>query len=279
MPEISEQEWAELKQQVANLANQLNQARNRIEELEDFTADHIGLDWGESLVNANSPHPNISVNTIESGGGTIRQDSQGMQVATFGDLVAAIYFGQELVPTPDEVIPLRLEGAYSVEDEGGQIRLVADATDEPPETFVSASKLGTSRTVRLQALDEVAAIDVEGVTDSRAWVSIYGAPRFKTAITPSQLTGNADDYDPTGNYRAAVMRLSSDASRDITGIAGGVQGRILIIVNIGSFNIVLKNDVTSTAANRFLMAADLTLAPNEGASFIYDDLSSRWRRF
>jgi hypothetical protein len=40
---------------------------------------------------------------------------------------------------------------------------------------------------------------------------------------------------------------------------------------------VLKNDVTSTAANRFLLGADLTIGTNEGVVLWYDTTSSRWR--
>ncbi len=104
--------------------------------------------------------------------------------------------------------------------------------------------------------------------------------RFSTEpFTPSQITANQDDYDPGDT---AFVRLSTDASRDITGVTGGTDGRLLTAINVGSFDVVLKHqDVLSTAANRFLnnTGADITLGPNAGADMHYDAADSRWRVF
>jgi hypothetical protein len=96
-------------------------------------------------------------------------------------------------------------------------------------------------------------------------------------ITPTQITSNQDDYAPTGNATASVFRLSSDASRDITGIANGADGRVLLLMNVGSFDIVLKNDTTSTAANRFLFGTDHTLSAGQAIALIYDATATRWK--
>lgn len=96
-------------------------------------------------------------------------------------------------------------------------------------------------------------------------------------ISPSQITSNQDDYAPTGIATASVLRLTTDASRNITGITTGSDGRVLLIMNVGSFNIVLMDDVTSTAANRFQLTGNLTLPADAGAFLWYDSTSSRWR--
>jgi hypothetical protein len=101
--------------------------------------------------------------------------------------------------------------------------------------------------------------------------------RLSGDIAPAQITGNQDNFNPAGLSTASVLRLSTDASRNITGIQGGADGRVLILYNVGSFPIVLKNDVTSTAANRFLFGADLTLQAGTGIALQYDGTSSRWR--
>lgn len=100
-------------------------------------------------------------------------------------------------------------------------------------------------------------------------------------ISPSQITSNQNDYNPTGLADASVLRLSTDASRNITSIAGGADGRVLLILNVGSFNLVLKDDdgATGTAANRFAFSGDVTLAADQGAIIWYDSTSSRWRIF
>ena len=77
-----------------------------------------------------------------------------------------------------------------------------------------------------------------------------------------------------------MLRLNSDASRNITGLAGGADGRIIVIVNVGAQAIVLVDEsVSSTAANRFALSGNTTLAADTGVSLIYDSTSSRWRIF
>ena len=98
-------------------------------------------------------------------------------------------------------------------------------------------------------------------------------------LSPSQITANQDNYSPTDLATSTVLRLSTDASRNITGLAGGSSGRVISIVNVGSNNLVLKKDdgATSTAANRFDFANDVTLGAKHGCILIYDSTSSRWR--
>jgi hypothetical protein len=96
-------------------------------------------------------------------------------------------------------------------------------------------------------------------------------------ISPTQIAANTDNYNPTGLSTAAVLRLNTDASRNLTGIAGGTDGRILLLLNIGSFPLVLIDDATSTAANRFQLSGDITLNAGEGIALWYDSTSSRWR--
>lgn len=98
-------------------------------------------------------------------------------------------------------------------------------------------------------------------------------------ISPAQITSNQNDYNPTGLSTASTLRLNSDASRNITGLQGGADGRIIVIHNVGSFAIVLKDDdgATSTAGNRFALNSDVTLVADECAVLQYDSTSSRWR--
>lgn len=108
---------------------------------------------------------------------------------------------------------------------------------------------------------------------------VFGDFALSGDISPAQITSNQNDYNPTGLSTAAVLRLSTDASRNITSIAGGADGRILIIHNVGSNAIVLKDDdgATGTAANRFALSGDVTLSADQCAIVQYDSTSSRWR--
>ena len=95
--------------------------------------------------------------------------------------------------------------------------------------------------------------------------------------TPDQITINPNDYDP-GNY--SVLRLSTDAARNITGISGGVKGRSLHIINVGTFTITLiYNSALSVAANRFYIstASHYALATNKIVDLYYDSTIAMWR--
>lgn len=98
-------------------------------------------------------------------------------------------------------------------------------------------------------------------------------------ISPSQITADQNDYNPTNLATSTVLRLTSDATRTITGLQGGADGRLICLLNVGSNDIVLANEsASSTAGNRFTIVADLTMPPTQSILLIYDSTSSRWRR-
>jgi len=118
------------------------------------------------------------------------------------------------------------------------------------------------------------------VDESELSVSIIPGEFFLSGeITPSTLTSNTDNWSPTGLSSAAAIRVATDASRNLTGLTGGSAGRMMVIHNIGSNDLVIKHDTTSTAANRFLCPNDTDLTLQKDASIIlrYDSNSARWR--
>jgi hypothetical protein len=149
----------------------------------------------------------------------------------------------------------------------GGVALTAPASgDKLPITDVSDTTEATSGTTKPVSVADLLK-------------TIFTSLALTGDISPSQITSNQNDYNPTGLADASVLRLSTDASRNITSIAGGADGRILIIHNVGSFNIVLKDDdgATGTAANRFALSGDVTLTPDQCAIVQYDSTSTRWR--
>lgn len=128
------------------------------------------------------------------------------------------------------------------------------------------------------------------VTDSR-WMRADGGTKFSRVpqelimegvITPAQIAANQNDYAPSqgGNTFAlvSIVRLSSDASRNITGMVDVRDGVEKVLLNIGTNPIVLKNaDAGSTAANRFDFGTDVTLAAKQSAVIRYDATDSRWK--
>jgi hypothetical protein len=114
--------------------------------------------------------------------------------------------------------------------------------------------------------------------DATANAALNYAVSVTGAGSPPQLTADQNNYSPSELAGAAVLRLTSSAAVNITGLAGGANGRVLTIFNIGSNNIVLKNQSTSsTTINRFAINADITLGADQSVTLIYDSTSQRWR--
>lgn len=94
--------------------------------------------------------------------------------------------------------------------------------------------------------------------------------------TPAQITANQNNYALPS---ADIVRLSSDATRVITGFEADA-GAVVTLYNVGSFDIRIDHeDTASTAANRVTSAtgADVVIAPNDSITLAYDNVSSRWR--
>ncbi len=103
---------------------------------------------------------------------------------------------------------------------------------------------------------------------------------FDGDITPAQITANQNDYAPTGISTAAILRLDADQIREITGISGGVDGRILVIRNIGAADSTIvfrRENANSTAANRFSFTKDQIIDSLGKIIIQYDGASSRWK--
>lgn len=100
-----------------------------------------------------------------------------------------------------------------------------------------------------------------------------------TAISPTQLAADTDNWNPTGLDGADIIRASTDASHNLTGIVAPAAMRAIVLENIGSFDLVLIHDATSTAANRFYCpsSTDLTVGTNTAVLLVYDATSARWR--
>ena len=96
----------------------------------------------------------------------------------------------------------------------------------------------------------------------------------------AQITGNVNNYAPTDWSTATHVRLNTDASHNITGFTATAAMKIKVIINVGSYDIVLMHeDSNSDAANRILVpgAADLTLEAGDAVNLYYDDATTRWR--
>ena len=101
-------------------------------------------------------------------------------------------------------------------------------------------------------------------------------------FSPAQITADQNDFSTlnTEGRPVGILRLSSDASRTITGLDDGQDGRVLCIINVGSNNIVLANQSgSSSAENRIITGtgANLTVAADDVVKLLYDGTTQRWR--
>lgn len=110
--------------------------------------------------------------------------------------------------------------------------------------------------------------------------SFTGAFALASDISPAAITGSQNDYNPTSLSTAQVIRQDLSGNATLTGLAGGADGRILILINIdAAFKLTLTDeDAGSSAANRFsLGGSSVILEPGGSVILIYDSTSTRWR--
>ncbi len=144
-------------------------------------------------------------------------------------------------------------------------------------TARSTLGLGTSATVNTGT----SGATIPLLNGNNAWSGaqdLQGALTVSGDISPTQIVANTNDYAPTGFSTATAIRLSTDASRNITGLAGGADGRVIIIHNVGAFPAVLINaSGSSSSANQFLFGGDVTLGADTSITLRYDATSTKWR--
>lgn len=90
------------------------------------------------------------------------------------------------------------------------------------------------------------------------------------------VSADTNDWNPTGLSNANVIHLNMSGSHNITGIVGGVTGRVLVIQNETSdAPTFVDGSALSSALNRFDIAGDKTLDGGECIVLMYS--GSRWR--
>ena len=95
--------------------------------------------------------------------------------------------------------------------------------------------------------------------------------------TPAQITADQNNY-ALGDYD--LLRLSSNTTWTITGLAGGVRGRRVTLYNVGTQIINMAHEsASSSAANRMILGNAIThpMNPRDNITFYYDSVSLRWR--
>lgn len=181
---------------------------------------------------------------------------------------------------------------YSQSSNRADVRFFDNGTDEvrifPTATggiyLTNSNQINFGGTGAAYAVSSDVAIAraTAGVLSIQSQDAAQGRTLRFVANSATQITANQDNYT-AGTVRSYFQRWSSDASRDVTGFSNSqVDGQVHLVVNVGSFDIVLKHEsASSTAANRFTNStgADITLTPNQAADLIYSGTTSRWLVF
>lgn len=141
----------------------------------------------------------------------------------------------------------------------------------------------TAGDINLDATDDVfidAADSIE--LTAGAAVRVLSAFALNSVISPTALSADQNDYNPTGWSSANVVRLSTNdaTTRTITGAEAGYNGELKYLVALGPGDIQLQHEnVSSAAGNRFRFASltTYTLDPEDVVGIWYDAISTRWR--
>jgi len=103
----------------------------------------------------------------------------------------------------------------------------------------------------------------------------------KTSVNVA-LAADQDDLNPTGLANLEVIRftITGAVDRTINSIADPGYRKVLLLVNSDtSNNVLIANEGTGTAANKFATpsAVTFTIVPQGMATIYYDEDQSRWR--
>lgn len=111
----------------------------------------------------------------------------------------------------------------------------------------------------------------------------YGGPWRTTedSDVTVRIVANTDNFRPPSIDTATELRISTDAARNLTGLYNNdiTKKRYLLLVNVGSFDLVLKHNVTSAEQYRFACpgSVDLTVNSSDSVWLFYDKRSANWR--
>lgn len=115
----------------------------------------------------------------------------------------------------------------------------------------------------------------ELIADSSEATGLRWGP---VAITPTLLSADQDNYNPTDWLKAKAVYLSGDNEiRAITSFAKTHQGDIKTLVNVGDNTIYIPGEhPDGTATNRVSASADYFLHPKSAVQIVYNETIERW---
>lgn len=180
-------------------------------------------------------------------------------------------------------------GAGLTYDASGNISSITTATltttgaVQMGGTVTIGAATGVQGEIDLYGTDGITHSDIQ-VTAGGSALQILGslvlANQFLLSgdISPTSFGTTQTDYNPTNLSSAGILRLTASPASNIAGLAGGTDGRVIGLCNIGAANINLVN-ASGTAGNQFALGVNRTILPDACTALVYDSTSAVWRMF
>ncbi|MEI8337773.1 MAG: hypothetical protein WCF92_01345, partial [bacterium] len=183
----------------------------------------------------------------------------------------------------------------NLNSDGGGINLNGNVTITAGHTFTSGSGINIENSNALSFSATNTVVDMSGsgvlsfntvtnrpITTGSGQMTVGGDLVVKgNLITPRaadfSTTGVVNDF-PIGS--GTLYRYTGTGDVTVTGVAGGVDGRIATVMNVSSSYMYFANeDSRSTAGNRMISGTGNSIIVPSGTtvSFQYDAVASRWR--
>ncbi len=148
-----------------------------------------------------------------------------------------------------------------------------------PTISLSVSAVEILRGVSTTQISQVST-HIGNVTVAPTATLSIGGDIGMSHVSPTSIASSQNDYAGMSGFSAA--RLTAGAAVNITGIAAGSAGRLLMITNIGATNAITftNQDALSAVANRLInVGGQSTVLPaGETVWYRYDETTARWRQ-
>lgn len=103
----------------------------------------------------------------------------------------------------------------------------------------------------------------------------FAGSSYRKTVTIATFAVDQDDLDLG---EGSFFRISASVAVDITGFVNGIDGRELVLLNVGTKDITLKDQNPASAAeNRIIIGRSLKIKPDDIVTLIYDAVDLRWR--